>query len=69
MIQKIISRKFIVTLLVMLVTVIVPIIYKKSEISDSIIMTVLAIVGGIGVAYGVVNVFDRKIEKNGSDNS
>ena len=56
---KYFSRKFIVTLLVTVVALIIPIVYHKIGVNEMITMAVLAIVGGVGVAYGVVNIKDK----------
>lgn len=70
MIEKIMSRKFIITLLIMVGSVAVPLLYKKAGISDLVVMTVLAIIGGVGVAYKAVNLAEHKADlKNASTDS
>lgn len=54
------GRKFTLTLLIMLFSLVAPAVYKKLEVSDSITMMVLGIFGGVGVAYGAVNVAATK---------
>lgn len=61
--MKYFSRKFVLTLLVILLSVIAPYLYKQIEVSDSVVLAVLAILGGVGVAYGFINVQDAKVEK------
>lgn len=62
--SKYLSRKFIVTLLIMILAPLIPYIYKVNGVSDSISMAVLALIGGVGAAYGVLNVAQDKVEKN-----
>lgn len=54
--QKYFSRKFILTLLISFLSVGAPLMYKNNGVSDNIAIAVLAILGGIGAAYGFVNV-------------
>jgi hypothetical protein len=63
------GRKFVIALIVMIVSVAAPALYKHLEVSDAITMMVLGIIGGIGVAYGAVNVLDSKVQqvKSGTD--
>ena len=56
---KYFSRKFIVTILVAIIGAIAPIVYTKLGVSEMVTMTVLAMVGGIGAAYGVINIKDK----------
>lgn len=60
--EKLKSRKFVLTLMIMGGASGLPILYKHMAIPDSITMLVVGIIGGVGVSYGVVNVMDRKIE-------
>lgn len=59
---KFLSRKFVVTILVMLLGVFVPVIYQKSGVSESLMLAVIALLSGVGVAYGVVNLKESKID-------
>jgi hypothetical protein len=69
MMEKVLSRKFVVTILIMIASVVVPLMYKKAGVSDSIVMAVLALLGGVGVAYKVVNVMEHKADLNAPDSS
>lgn len=60
---KYLSRKFLLTVLVIFCSVYFPKIYKEAGVSDSIALAVLALLGGVGVAYGFVNVKDASLEK------
>lgn len=57
--SRFLSRKFLVTILVSMLTAILPIAYQKTGVSETIMLAVLAIIGGVGVAYGVVNIKDK----------
>jgi hypothetical protein len=57
------SRKFVLTIVVMLLSVGAPLLYKTNGVSDSITLSVIALLGGIGVAYGFINVKDAKLDK------
>lgn len=58
--SKYFSRKFILTLMVTILSVVVPVVYTKMGVSDAVLMTVLALLGGVGVAYGFINVKDSQ---------
>jgi hypothetical protein len=36
------------------------VVYTKIGVSDAVLMTVLALLGGVGVAYGFINVKDSQ---------
>lgn len=59
---RFLSRKFILTVAVLLMVGILPMVYKSNGVSETVTMTVLALLGAVGVAYGFVNVKDAKIE-------
>ena len=61
--SKYFSRKFLVTIMVMLGAVVSPFLYSKAGVTDTVTLAVLAILGGVGVAYGVVNVKDAGLNK------
>jgi len=61
-VEKFISRKFIMTVVVVLLVSVLPITYKTNEVGDTITMTVLAILAAVGAAYGFINVKDAKLE-------
>lgn len=54
--QKLTSRKFWLSIAVIIISVLLPIIYKGQNISDYITMMVIGIVGAIGSAYLGFNV-------------
>lgn len=54
--RKFLSRKFIVTLLILLLAFVTVPFYSKMGISETLILTVLGIFGAVGAAYGVMNV-------------
>lgn len=58
--QKFISRKFILSILVLLLSVLIPVVYKHLEIGETVTLTVLGIMAGIGTGYGILNVRDSK---------
>lgn len=60
--SKFFSRKFIVTLLVITLGPVLPIAYKHLEISETVMLAVLALVSGVGIAYGVINTKDKSKE-------
>ncbi len=64
--NKFLSRKFILTVLVVLLSVMAPFVYKKVEVTDQVTLMVLAILGGVGVAYGFINLKASK-EENKSE--
>jgi hypothetical protein len=61
--MKYFSRKFILTLIVLILSAVSPYIYKQIDVSDTVALAVLAIFGGVGVAYGFINVQDAKLDK------
>lgn len=64
--SKYVSRKFVVALLVMAVVSYAPIAYKHAGVDDTVVLAVLAIIGGVGVAYKVVQgKIDAKKEEHG----
>lgn len=54
--SKFLSRKFIVTILILFLSFGTVIAFHKNGISETLILTVLGIYGAVGAAYGVVNV-------------
>jgi len=61
--SKYLSRKFVVTIMIMIAGPAVPYAYKHMGVSDTVTLAVLALIGGIGAAYGIVNVAQDKIGK------
>jgi 4-hydroxybenzoate polyprenyltransferase len=61
--NKFLSRKFIITLLVLGAGSLVP--YKMHEVgmSDTLILAVLGLFTGVGIAYGVINTKDAALDK------
>lgn len=57
------SRKFIVTCIQILIMILLPIVYRRFEVSDSITMTVLVSLAAAGSFYTGFNVLDKKITK------
>lgn len=55
------SRKFIANTLQVVLLVCLPVIYKKFEISEEILMTVLIATSGLVGAYTGFNVLQKKI--------
>ena len=58
---KFLSRKFIISILIVVISFICPIVYQAMHVSDQVTMLVLGIIGGVGVAYGVINVKDAQV--------
>lgn len=56
------SRKLLVSLLCLLLSVSLPVLYKKLDISDSITMAAEGIIASIMGVYGVLNVASKKYE-------
>lgn len=54
--MKFLSRKLVVTILVMGATAGIPLLNKWASVSDSITMVALGIIGGIASAYQIANV-------------
>lgn len=65
--SKFLSRKFIVTLLVTGLAAVLPFVYQKAGVSENVMLTVLAIIGGVGVAYGVINTKDASLDKKNKE--
>lgn len=61
--QKFLSRKFIVTLLVVGMGGALPIAYQKAGIGEGVILAVLTLLTGVGIAYGVINTKDAALDK------
>lgn len=59
---RFLSRKFILTVVVLLMVGILPMIYKNNGVSEAVTMVVLGLLGAVGAAYGFVNVKDAKVE-------
>jgi hypothetical protein len=55
------SRKFIANTLQIVVLISLPIVYKKFEISEEVLMTVLIATSGLVGAYTGFNVLQKKI--------
>jgi len=49
------SRKFILTITIMALSALLPLAYKYVGVGDSVTMTVLGILAGVGTAYGFIN--------------
>lgn len=60
MLKKFVSRKFFLTVFIVLLAVLAPIIYKDKGVQDAVTMTVLGILAGVGAAYGFLNIRDSK---------
>jgi hypothetical protein len=67
--QDYLSRKFILTILVLGMVGIGPITYKENGVSDTVTLTVLVILASVGVAYGFINIKDAKsqLQENAKD--
>ena len=63
--MKYLSRKFIITILILLFSSAIPVVYKGAGVSDMVVMAVLTILGAIGSAYHVANVKDAAIPTKG----
>ncbi len=59
--QKYFSRKFVVALIVLLLSALVPLLYRGQEVSDTVTLAVLAIFSSIAIGYGIINVNDAKL--------
>lgn len=57
------SRKFVIVMALGVVNIALPIIYKKLEITDDILMTVLISGAGVVSAYTGFNVLEKKWTK------
>jgi len=60
------SRKFILTIVIIVLSSIIPLGYKYMNVGDAVTMTVLGIMAGVGTAYGFVNI-KAKEGKNEQD--
>lgn len=65
--SKFFSRKFIVTLLVTMLASMLPVVYTKAGVGEGVMLAVLGILGGVGVAYGVINMKDAALDKKKND--
>ena len=54
------SRKWLISVAVMGLTYQLPVMFQSKGISDSVTLAALALIAGIGVSYGIVNVKDSK---------
>lgn len=61
--SKFLSRKFIVTLLVVGLGAGLPLAYQKAGVGEGVILAVLALLTGVGIAYGVINTKDAMRDK------
>ena len=61
--NKFLSRKFIVTLLVLGSASLVPYKMHEAGMSDTLILAVLGLYTGVGIAYGVINTKDAALDK------
>jgi hypothetical protein len=61
-VNKFMSRKFIVTIMVMVAASVLPSAYHGAGVSDTVVLAVLGIIAGIGASYGVLNVKDAQNE-------
>ena len=52
--SKYLSRKFLLTIMVLILAYCAPIAYKSAGVSDTVALAVLAIMGGVGAAYGFI---------------
>lgn len=58
--MKYLSRKFLITLLLMILSSVLPLVYHKDGVSDTVTLTVLGLMTSIGVAYKIANVAESK---------
>lgn len=63
------SRKFVLSVVQLGLLVFLPIFYKKLEIGDEIIMTVLIASSGLVGTYTGFNVLQKKFQSSGDDGS
>lgn len=61
--SKYLSRKFLLTVTILLLSSALPVIYKNSQVSDSVMLAVLAILAGVGTAYGFLNLKEANIDQ------
>jgi hypothetical protein len=65
--MKFTSRKFILTVVIITLTALLPMAYKWLGVGEAVTMTVLGIMAGVGAAYGFVNVKAKGKEKDESE--
>ena len=58
--NKLSSRKFWISQQIIGLCVVVPVVFQKLGVGESVTLMVLGVIGGAGAAYGVVNVLDKK---------
>jgi hypothetical protein len=58
--NKFLSRKFIMTIVLGILAFVTPIVFAKFAISETVILAVLGLYTGIGVTYGILNVREKK---------
>ena len=54
------SRKFLLSMAVVASAYVLPISLHNHGLSDSVVLACLALVSGVGIAYGIVNIKDQK---------
>lgn len=57
--NKFLSRKFIMTIVLGALAFITPIVFSKFALSETVILAVLGLYTGIGVTYGILNVKEK----------
>jgi len=57
---KVKSRKFMITVAQIALTIAVPLVYKRFEVGESVMMLVLAAINGAGAIYSGANVLSKK---------
>jgi hypothetical protein len=62
--SKYFSRKFVLTVFISVLAVLAPVVYKDKGVSDMVLLAVLGILSGIGVAYGFLNVKEAKLNSD-----
>lgn len=62
MMTKWMSRKFIVTLLQVILMILIPMIYKYIQVGDEVTITVLLAIAGAGSLYTGLNVLQKKYD-------
>jgi hypothetical protein len=60
--NKFLSRKLIITLIIMGLVTYIPMAYKGAGVSDTVVMAVLGILAAVGAAYKALNVKETKLE-------
>ena len=63
MLEQIGGRKFLLTIVGIILAVLVPVIYKKLEVNDSITQIVIGVIAAAVSTYGVTNVMADKYSK------